>query len=246
MPSPIDLPLRAALHGLARRRFARLGAGVAVLIALVALCADLLASDLPLAASFGDRLYMLPNMSRPAALRPYNNQSLAAALGADDWVLFPLVPWGHNSHDLSNVLAAPSGDHWLGTDSSGRDVFARIVHGARVSLTVALLSVWLTSCIGLLVGLCAGYFGGLIDTLLMRGVDALHALPTTLLIITVLQIARPSGFSAVIAMTVVIGCVRWTDLSRLVRAEVLRVRVTPFVEAARALGVPPARVMRRH
>jgi peptide/nickel transport system permease protein len=246
MPSPIDLPLRAALHGLARRRFARLGASVALLIVLVAVGADLLASDLPLAARFEDRLYLLPNVTRPAALRPYNNQVLEAALGADDWVIFPLVPWGHNSHDLSSVLAAPSGDHWLGTDSSGRDVFARIVHGARVSLTVALISVWLMSCIGLAVGLCAGYFGGLIDTLLMRGVDALHALPTTLLIITVLQIARPSGFNAVIAMTVVIGCVRWTDLSRLVRAEVLRVRVTPFVEAARALGMPPARVIRRH
>jgi peptide/nickel transport system permease protein len=80
----------------------------------------------------------------------------------------------------------------------------------------------------------------------MRGVDALHAVPTTLLIITVLQIVKPSGFGAVLAMTAVIGCVGWTQLSRLVRAEVLRIRVAPFVEAARALGIPPVRVIARH
>ena len=246
MASPLGLPLRAALQKVAKRRLARLGSAVALLFALSALCADLLASDLPLAARFAGQLYLLPNLSRPAALRPYNNQSLLAALGEDDWVVLPLVPWGQNGHDLSAILTAPSGEHWLGTDSSGRDVFARIVHGARVSLTVAIVSVWLMSCIGLAVGLCAGYFGGVVDALLMRGVDALHAVPTTLLIITVLQIVKPSGFSAVVAMTAVIGCVGWTQLSRLVRAEVLRIRVAPFVEAARALGLRPVRVIVRH
>jgi len=246
MASALDLPLRAALHGLAKRRLARLGSALALLFALCALCADMLASDLPLAARVGDELYLLPNLTRPAALRPYNNQSLLAALGEDEWAVFPLVPWGQNGHDLSAVLAAPSGEHWLGTDSSGRDVFARIVHGARVSLTVAIFSVWLMSCIGLAVGLCAGYFGGAVDAVLMRSVDALHAVPTTLLIITVLQIAKPSGFGAVLAMTAVIGCVGWTHLSRLVRAEVLRIRAAPFVEAARALGLQPVRVIARH
>lgn len=246
MASSLNLPLGAALHGLARRRLARVGSSLAVLFVLSALGADLVASDLPLAARINDRVYVLPNLTRPAALRPYNNQSLTAALGADDWMVLPLVPWGQNGHDLSQVLAAPSGDHWLGTDSSGRDVLARIVHGARVSLTVALVSVWLMSFIGLVVGLCAGYFGGLVDAVLMRSVDALHAVPTTLLIITVLQIVRPSGFNAVIAMTAVIGCVRWTYLSRLVRAEVLRIRASPFVEAARALGLSPVHVIVRH
>jgi peptide/nickel transport system permease protein len=224
----------------------RFGYGVVVLLGCCALFADLLASDLPLALRSGDQLYLLPNLTRPAALRAFNNQALAASLGEDDWAVFPLVPWGQNGHDLSAVLAAPSGEHWLGTDSSGRDVFARIVHGARVSLTIALSSVLIMSCIGLMVGLCAGYFGGFLDAFLMRSVDALHAVPTTLLIITVLQIVRPSGFSAVLAMTAVIGCVRWTYLSRLVRAEVLRVRVAPFVEAARALGLPSSQVITRH
>lgn len=246
MASPLELPLRAALQGVARRGLTRLGSAVAVLFVLGALGADLLASDLPLIAHVDEQLYLLPNLTRPAALRPYNNQSLLAALGEDEWAVFPPVPWGQNGHDLRAVLAAPSGEHWLGTDSSGRDVFARIVHGARVSLTVAIVSVWLMSCIGLVVGLCAGYFGGLVDAVLMRGVDALHAVPMTLLVLTVLQIAKPTGFSAVVAMTAVIGCVGWTQLSRMVRAEVLRVRTAPFVEAARALGLQPVHVIARH
>jgi peptide/nickel transport system permease protein len=224
----------------------RLGVIAALLLAVSALFADALASDLPLFLRFEGQLYVLPSFTRPAPLRAYNNQTLAAALDPEDWAVFPPVPWGQNGHDLSAVLAAPSGEHWLGTDSSGRDVLARIVHGARVSLTIALASVWLMSCIGLCVGLCAGYFGGLVDAVLMRAVDALHAVPTTLLIITVLHILQPRGFGAVLAMVAVIGSVRWTDLSRMVRAEVLRVRVAPFVEAARALGLSPVRVIVRH
>lgn len=217
-----------------------------MLLAVAAVFADFLASDLPLALRLDAQVYVLPNLTRPAALRPYNNQVLARVLAQGDWALFPPVPWGHNSHDLSAVLAAPSGEHWLGTDSSGRDVFARIVHGARVSLTVALVSVLLMSCIGLVVGLCAGYFGGWLDALLMRSVDALHAVPTTLLLVTVLQVVHASGWSGVLALTLVLGCVRWTDLSRMVRAEVLRIRGAPFVEAARALGLPASQVIRRH
>lgn len=223
-----------------------LGIGLVLLLALTALCADMLASDLPLALRLQTKLYVLPNIARPAALRPYNNQALSELLREGDWAVFPPVPWGQNTHDLSAILAAPSGEHWLGTDSGGRDVFARIVHGARVSLTVALLSVALMSCIGLVVGLCAGYFGGVLDALLMRAVDALHAVPTTLLLITLLHAFRPQGFAAVLAMTAVIGCIRWTDLSRLVRAEALRVRTAPFIEAARALGMSPGRVIAGH
>jgi peptide/nickel transport system permease protein len=245
-PSQQRLPPRAAVPGPARRRFAWLALGLALLLGLTAVFADMLASDLPLALRLDGQLYLLPNLTRPAVLRAYNNQALDVALAEGDWALFPPSPWGQNGHDLSAILAAPSGAHWLGTDSSGRDVFARIVHGARVSLTVALVSVLLMSCIGLAVGLCAGYFGGVLDAVLMRSVDALHSVPTTLLILTVLQVMHPSGFEAVLVLTAVIGCVRWTDLSRLVRAEVLRIRLAPFVEAARALGLPAHQVILRH
>ena len=221
------------------QRWALYAIGVSLAIAAGA---DLIASDLPLALSWQGRVYVLPNVTRPAELRPYDNQHLPQL----DWAIRPPVPWGYNSHDLDAVLAAPSGRHWLGTDSAGRDVLARVVHGARVSLTIGILSVVLLACIGLLIGSVSGYAGGLTDLLLMRVVEIVHALPTMLLLVTLLAIVKPRGYEAVFAMMTVIGSVRWTDLARLVRAEVLRVRTLPYVEAARALGLAPARVVLRH
>lgn len=235
---------------LARRALQSPRARVALLtlVALlgVAASADLLASDLPLVLRWQGELYVLPCITHPARLRALDNQRIAAQLTAADWAWTPLSPWGPNGHDLGAVLAAPGGGHWLGTDASGRDVLSRVVHGARVSLTVGAASAWLLSCIGLAVGLCAGYFGGLIDQLLMRVVDCLHAVPTMLLLVTVLSILRPTGTGAVLAMVCVIGAVRWTDLARLVRAEVLRVRQTAYVEAARGLGLRAPEILARH
>ena len=225
------------------------GAGaLGVLAALlgVALCADLLASDLPIALRLHGELHVLPCMLRPAALRALDNQRIQAQLTADDWALMPLSPWGENGHDLSAVLAAPSAAHWLGTDSVGRDVLARLVHGARVSLSVGLSAVLILSIIGLSVGMCAGYFGGFTDQVLMRAADCVHAVPTMLLLVTLLNVLRPTGSGAVLAMLCVMGGVRWTDLSRLVRAEVLRVRSSAYVEAARVLGLGAGRILWRH
>ena len=237
-------------RSLARRALARPRArwSLAVLGALIALAAgaDLLASDLPLLLHMRGQLHVLPCVVRPAGLRALDNQRIAAQLTADDWMLLPLSPWGPNTHDLDAVLGAPSGEHWLGTDSAGRDVLARVAHGARVSLSVGVASVWLLSCIGLIVGLCSGYFGGVIDQVLMRVVDCLHAVPTMLLLITVLSLLRPTGATSVLAMICVIGAVRWTELSRLVRAEVLRVRQSAYVEAARGLGLGAFQILTRH
>ena len=234
------------LARLLRQRLQRVALSVLVAIALVAALADFIASDLPIALHYHDTSYWFPNLTHPAALRPFDNQMLATMLGPDDWAVFPLVPWGYNVHDLDAVLAAPSGSHWLGTDSGGRDVLARVVHGARVSLSVGVLSVLLLTCIGVVIGATSGYAGGLTDLVLMRLVEVVHSLPTILLLVTMLAIYRPHGFSAVLAMMTVIGSVRWTDLARLVRAEVLRERAMPYVEAARALGLRPLDVVLRH
>jgi peptide/nickel transport system permease protein len=115
-----------------------------------------------------------------------------------------------------------------------------------VSLSVGVLSVLLLTCIGVVIGAISGYAGGLTDLLLMRFVEVVHSLPTILLLVTMLAMYRPHGFSAVLAMMAVIGSVRWTDLARLVRAEVLRERAMPYVEAARALGLRPVHVVTRH
>jgi peptide/nickel transport system permease protein len=229
-----------------RQRTQRVALAVILALALLAVVADLIASDLPLALSLSGEVYILPNLLRPPALLAYDNQRLLAALGPDDWAVFPPVPWGYNTHDLDSVLAPPSAEHWLGTDSGGRDVAARVVHGSRVSLSVGIMSVSVLVFIGVLFGSVAGYFGGALDLLLMRLLEIVHSVPTILLLVTILAVIMPTGWTSVFAMMVVIGLVRWTDVARLVRGEILRVKTMPYVEAARALGYGPTRIILRH
>ncbi|HKU41866.1 MAG TPA: ABC transporter permease [Polyangiales bacterium] len=229
-----------------RRRSHRVCTAIILGTLLIAIAADLLASDLPLALSFRGQTHLLPNVFRPAALRGYDNQRLLDAMTPEDWAVFPPVPWGYNTHDLEAVLAPPSAEHWLGTDSGGRDVASRVIHGARVSLSVGILSVAVLLAIGVLFGSIAAYFGGWADLLLMRLLEIVHSLPTLLLLVTILAVIMPTGYRSILAMMLVIGFVRWTDVARLVRGEILRVRTMPYVEAARALGYGPARVIVRH
>jgi peptide/nickel transport system permease protein len=229
-----------------RARIHRVSLYAIVALTLLAALADFIASDLPIALSLNGKLYVLPNLIHPAGLRAYDNQRLIARMQPDDWAVFPPVVWGYNTHDLDAVLAPPSAAHWLGTDSGGRDVLARVVHGSRVSLTVGLLSVCVLTVIGVLLGSLSAYYGGLADLLVMRVLEVVHSVPTILLLVTILAIIMPSGWSSVFAMMTVIGLVRWTDVARLVRGEILRVRTLPYVEAARALGYGSARIIARH
>lgn len=212
----------------------------------IAITADLLASSQPLLLYFHQHLYVLPNLTHPSELRIYDNDLLIKYLGHDDWAVLPLVPWGYNGHDLTHVLSAPDAVHWLGTDSSGRDVLARILHGARVSLIVGILSVGVLVVVGTTLGTLAGYFGGVIDTLLMRILEIVHSIPTILLLVTLLSVLAPEGYWAVVAMTLVIGLVWWTDVARLIRGEILRVKELDFVHAARAQGASTWRIILMH
>jgi peptide/nickel transport system permease protein len=229
-----------------RTRLHRVSLYVIIALAVLAAVADFIASDLPIIVSLRGQLHVFPNLTHPANLRAYDNQRLLAVMTPDDWAVFPPVPWGYNTHDLDAVLAAPSSTHWLGTDSGGRDVLSRVVHGSRVSLSVGVLSVCVLSFIGVLLGSLSAYYGGLADLLLMRVLEIVHSIPTILLLVTILAIIMPSGWSSVIAMMVVIGLVRWTDVARLVRGEILRVRTMPYIEAARALGFGSPRIIVRH
>lgn len=215
-------------------------------IVVVALAADFLASDKPIMVHFDGDLYLFPNLIDTPELQIYDNQSLQEAMDEDDWAALPLVPWGYNTHDLDNVLQSPSETHWLGTDPSGRDVLSRIIHGSRVSLAVGFLAVAVLVVIGVLIGGLAGYYGGWVDTLLMRLVEMLLPIPTILLIATMLAILAPSGWWAVVAMMLVIGLVRWTTPARLIRAEILRIKALDYVEAARALGLGNTHILVRH
>jgi peptide/nickel transport system permease protein len=136
--------------------------------------------------------------------------------------------------------------HPLGCDGLGRDLLVRLLYGARVSLSVGLLSAAALFAIGALVGLLAGYFGGWVDLLLSRGIEVVLCFPAFFLVLLVLATTDPDALPPVIAIALVIALVGWPSVARLVRAEVLALREAEFVVAARALGVPPARVLLAH
>ena len=144
--------------------------------------------------------------------------------------------------DLSRVLAVPSPGHWLGCDSLGRDLLARIVWGARLSLGVSTVVVALSLAAGGLIGGAAALAGGRIDGLIMRAVDIVMAFPGFLLAIALAAILGPGLVDLVIALT----AMGWTGYARLVRGEVLSLREREYIEAARALGARPGRLLFRH
>jgi peptide/nickel transport system permease protein len=157
--------------------------------------------------------------------------------------LFGRFVWRIDPNDLVGIrLEDPSWAHPMGTDELGRDMLARILHGSQVSLQVGLISVGIALVLGLSIGLVSGFFGGKIDTLLMRVVDLMFALPGLVLAIVIAGMLGPSRRNAMIA----IGIIITPAFARVVRGAVLEVMGFPFVESARALGSSNLRVMCRH
>ena len=153
-----------------------------------------------------------------------------------------LAPFDPNFQDTSRRLEAPSREHILGLDELGRDVLSRILWGSRVSLRVGFSVVILASLIGISLGAISGYFGGLMDTLIMRITDILLAFPGILLAIALVAVLGPSLNNVVLAL-VIIG---WVAYARLVRGQVLKVREMEYVTAAKALGAKSPRVIVLH
>ncbi|MBV9880224.1 MAG: ABC transporter permease [Gemmatirosa sp.] len=144
--------------------------------------------------------------------------------------------------DLAGALRPPSGGHWLGTDVQGRDVWARLVFGARVSLAVGVASQAIALVLGVALGLVAGYYGRWVDELVMRLADVTLAFPTLLLLIAMAAALNPSLGTVLVT----IGVVGWAGMARLVRGQVLVVRQAEYVQAERALGAGDVRIMVRH
>jgi ABC-type dipeptide/oligopeptide/nickel transport system permease subunit len=144
--------------------------------------------------------------------------------------------------DLTNQLQGPSPQHWMGTDIQGRDVWARLIYGARISLAVGLLSQGIALALGVLLGLIAGYYGKWVDEVVMRLADVTLAFPTLLLLIALVAALQPS--LPVVFLT--IGLVGWAGMARLVRGQVLVVRELEYVQAMRALGARNHRIIARH
>jgi ABC-type dipeptide/oligopeptide/nickel transport system permease subunit len=158
-------------------------------------------------------------------------------------LLAPLLA-GHDPLriDLAQQLRAPSSAHWMGTDVQGRDVWARLVFGARVSLAVGVISQSIALALGVTLGLVAGYYGRWVDEAVMRLADVTLAFPTLLLLIAMAAALQPS----LIIVFFTIGVVGWAGMARLVRGQVLIVRQLEFVQASRALGSRDTRIILRH
>ena len=150
-----------------------------------------------------------------------------------------ITPYSYETQDTLNTLATPSFSHLMGTDQLGRDLFSRLIYGARVSLFIGILTTLLALVIGTIYGSISGYIGGRMDSFMMRVVDVVFALPDMLMIILVTVMMGRGIAGMFIALTLV----SWVTVARLVRGEVLRIKEKTYVEAARALGASGPRIL---
>lgn len=176
----------------------------------------------------------------------------------------PLIaPYDYDEVNFAAITQGPSAEYPLGTDSLGRDVLSRLIHGARVSLSVAVAAQLVILLIGVPIGLVSGYFGGRTDLIVQRVIDVLYAFPSLLFVIIVMTYVQANLKAAegpiggalasvneatggLLGVFLALGLIFWLTVARLVRGEVLKVKAQDYLEAARALGVPHGRIMRRH
>lgn len=188
-------------------------------------------------------------MSRSRRLNKFKKNKLAMAgviilvilIGFSIFAPF-LVSKDISKVDLMNISMAPSKEHILGTDEMGRDVFARLVYGGRVSLTVGILGMSIQIVIGTTLGIIAGFYGGVVDSIIMRIVDVFMCFPFFIIAIAMAAILGPSLWNVII----IIGILSWTGIARIVRAEVLRLKKMEYIEAAYALGIKNQTILLRH
>jgi peptide/nickel transport system permease protein len=158
-------------------------------------------------------------------------------------IIAPVIaPYDPIDHDYSAILESPGRAHWLGTDRFGRDIFSRILHGARIDLQIGILCVIFPFIIGVIAGSISGYWGGIIDTLLMRLVDLTVAFPYYILIIVIIAILGPG----VNNMYVAVSLVGWITYAKIIRGEILVAKNLEYVLAAKTLGFSKWRILLRH
>jgi ABC-type dipeptide/oligopeptide/nickel transport system permease subunit len=168
--------------------------------------------------------------------------SLVLLVGALGLVGPALAPYPYDAVDMTAVWARPDAQHLFGTDALGRDILSRFLVGARVSLVVALAVIAVTLVVGVTVGLLAGYRGGLVDALAMRGCDIVFAFPELILAIIVASVLGPGKLTVVVSLSLV----WWPGIARLTRSLVLSMKREPFVDAAKVSGTSTSSILLRH
>lgn len=226
-------------------RGARASLAALALFALAGLGADLIASDLPLAARVDGHLYVLPCLTHPAALVDEDQQTLAARAAWTWPTPIPYGPAASRPGGREDVLAGPSWRHLAGTDDRGRDVAARLVHGARTALLVGGVAVTLFLSMGVAVGSAAAASPAL-DLVLGRVIEVGLTFPALFFLLALQGVLRARGASSLVEVALAIALTRWPDVARLTRIESRRVAASPHVEAARGLGATPLAIAWRH
>lgn len=176
--------------------------------------------------------------------RPVNVISLAiiCALIAFSFILPLFLDTKIDNIDLFNISSSPGNGHLLGTDEIGRDVFTRLAYGGRVSLSVGLFATALQVVIGVTLGIIAGYFGGVIDALIMRLTDIVMCFPFFIIAISLSVIIGANMLNIIL----IIGLLSWTEIARIVRARVLSIKEMEFIEASKALGLTDFEIIKEH
>lgn len=245
------------------RKLAMTALAFVVFLAFVALFSPAIAGTKPVVVKYKGRLYF-PAMGyfkaeweNPVFARdkfrkryPQNLQEK----DRDSWAIWPLSfndpyrrvqadEWPGRPGNPTQVDGRPSRLNWFGTDQRGVDVFAQMVHGARIALLVGFVSMGIAAAIGIVTGGIAGYFGGWVDTIFSRIIEVVMCVPTLVLILALLAvIEQPTIWH----MMAIIGMTSWTGIARLTRAEFLKLKQMDFVAAARATGIGPIRIMYRY
>lgn len=223
---------------------ALVGVVLVLLMGCMALFAPFLAGDTPILMRGNGRIYIFPNIISYKTLRAKNLYA-----NFDRWepaegefAIRPLIPYNPLRQDLRARLQPPNRTHWLGTDDRGRDVLSRIVWGARISMSVGFIAVGIAGIIGVVLGALAGYYGGIVDTLILRLIEIWICIPSFFLVITVMAFLDPS----IVNIMVVIGLTGWPGIARLVRGEFLKHKQQEYAIAARASGLSDWRIIFRH
>ena len=222
-------------------------------IFLVTLFAEFIANDKPMLVRYDGAFYMPVLVSYPETTfggefpteADYQDREVAAQIEAKGWMLWPPIRFSYDTivRDLGRPAPSPpSGRNWLGTDDQGRDVMARLIYGFRISVLFGLVLTLLSTAIGVAAGAAQGYFGGYVDLFFQRFMEIWSGLPVLYLLIILASVVEPT-FWWLLGLMLLFS---WMSLVGVVRAEFLRARNFDYVRAARALGLAPLTIIRRH
>ncbi len=246
-----------------RRKLAMIALGFVIVLCLIALFAPVIVGTKPIVCKFKGRIYFpcmgyyVRSWENPVlrnARLPHHYPTRLKQLDPESWAIYPLVyqdpywrvradEWPGQPENPWGVRGAPNRWNWFGTDQQGFDVFAQMVHGTQIAMSVGFVSMSIAAVIGITIGALAGYFGGWIDMVLSRLIELVMCIPSLVLILALVAIMDNISNLHLMA---VIGITSWTSIARLARAEFLKLKQMEFVTAARAIGASGPRIIFLH